>query len=127
MPAAFDPDRAYRLHEDVSILADLHDNEQVLRGIAESGPDDGLLDDARFDRRCSVLVARREGGAASWNIDPGAAEIVRLFEQPRRCSEVIEWVREVAPGGPDSGWFEALARARVLVAADSDAGEDGGS
>jgi len=122
-PQPFDPDRCYRLQPQARVLADLHDCEQVLQRIRECPVDAALLDDAQFAQRRSYLVTKRGAQAVSWCLEPGAAHLVSLFERPRRCTEVIEWMRQAAGGTTvDPTFFATLAREQVLVAAvDGDA------
>ncbi|MFN7573069.1 MAG: B12-binding domain-containing radical SAM protein [Betaproteobacteria bacterium] len=117
-PEPFDPNRSYRLQPQARVLVDLHDCEHVLQRIRECPADAALLDDAQFAQRRSYLVARRGAGAVSWCLEPGAAHLVSLFEQPRRCTEVVEWMRQAAGGATvDVAFFATLAREQVLVAA----------
>ena len=123
MPEPFDPQRIYRLQRHARVLADLHDCEQVMQRIREAPDQHTLLDEAQFVQRRGYLVARRGAQAVSWCLDPGAAHLVSLFEEPRRCVDVMAWMRQAAAGAAvDVTFFATLAREQVLVAAlDEDA------
>lgn len=117
-PEPFDPQRSYRLQQQARVLADLHDCEQVLQCIREAPDAHALLDEAQFVQRRSYLVTRRGAQAASWCLEPGAAYLVSLFEQPRRCTDVMAWMRQAAGGAAvDVTFFATLAHEQVLVAA----------
>jgi radical SAM superfamily enzyme YgiQ (UPF0313 family) len=123
-PEPFDARRRYRLQPQARVLADLHDCEQVLQRIRETPDQSGLLDDAQFVQRRSYLLARRGAQSLSWSLEPGAAYLVSLFEQPRRCTDVMGWMRQATGGATvDISFFATLAAEQVLVAAlDEDAG-----
>ena len=113
---AFDPARHYRLQAQARVLADLHDCEQVLQRIREVGPGHALLDDGQFTQRRSYLVCRRGTDAASWCIDPGAAHLLSLFDQPRRCTDVMDWLAQTAEAaGTDLSFFKSLVDEQVLA------------
>ena len=79
----------------------------------------GVTFDERFTRRCSHLVSRHGSRVSSWQLDDGVAAILSLFDQPRRCSDVVEWLRDAAGVEPSTdAFFADLVEQRVLVAED---------
>jgi radical SAM superfamily enzyme YgiQ (UPF0313 family) len=115
---AFDPDRHYRLRPQAQVLADLHDCEQVLHRIQEDCPGNALLDDGQFTQRRSYLVCRRGAESVSWRIDLGAAHLLSLFEQPRRCVDVMDWLEQnTAAADADLAFFANLVDEQVLAPA----------
>lgn len=119
VPRHFDPQARYRLHEGAVVLAELHDCELILRCIDERPADAALLDDAPFTQRRSYLVTRHGAQTSSWHLDDGAAVILSLFQQPRRSSEVIDWLRDAAGVEASTDhFFAAMVEQQVLVAED---------
>jgi radical SAM superfamily enzyme YgiQ (UPF0313 family) len=118
-PRCFDPQARYRLHERAVVLTELHDCEVILRCIDERSTGAVLLDDAPFTQRCSYLVTYHGAQPSSWHLDDGTAAILSLFEQPRRCSEVVDWLRDVAGmEASTDAFFATLVEQQVLVAED---------
>jgi radical SAM superfamily enzyme YgiQ (UPF0313 family) len=113
-PAAFDPEVPYRLGANVRVLSNMHDCARLLERIAHDPAGSTLLDDPIEERPDAVYVLT---AMESYRVDPGVEAILGLFEQPRRCGEVVQSVCE-ATGMPaiDAHFFEELVRAEILTA-----------
>jgi radical SAM superfamily enzyme YgiQ (UPF0313 family) len=110
---ALDPEAPYCLAAGVRILPGMHDCALLLERIADD-TESMLLDDAKALRRDVTYVLTP---AASYRIDPGVKAVLEMFEQPRRCADVVQSIRE-ATGVPtiDRRFFESLVDAGILAA-----------
>ena len=106
-PREFDAEAAYRLG--AHMLTDLHDCAALLHSIA--GDDSAELLDWNGERG-TYLVTR---GGGTYAIDPGVEAILGLFDEPRRCSDVLTAIREAGVTGLDARFFEELVQERILV------------
>lgn len=106
----FDPAAEYVL--DATILTELHDCAALLARIRDA---EAILDDDSAGERGTYVVK----GASSFVIDDGVEAIATLFERPRTCTDVAAMLREAAGATGIEPFFEELARAGIIVRAES--------
>ena len=114
----FDLDRRYVLSPAVYVLHDLHDCGAVIDQIAN---DHGtaLLDDAETGERGVYLLDLSSGAAQSFEINPGIAAMIELFEQARTCNQVVRVIHESTGLDEfDLDFFADLVERDILVPAD---------
>jgi hypothetical protein len=114
-PAEFDPDRQYQLDANVRLLTNMHDCEALIEGIRNDSTGAGLFAESELTDRVTYVFT---GSAIAYRIEPDLQALLRLFEQPRSCREVTDFVAEVS--GVDSlssSYFAPLIDAGILMPA----------
>jgi radical SAM superfamily enzyme YgiQ (UPF0313 family) len=112
----FNPTLPYQLSRDVYVLRDLHDCGLLLKRIESEPAGSYLLDDSQLGGLGVYLLKVSGEGSTFYRIDPGVEAILDLFERPRTCREVADFVCAAA-GLPEleTKFFKDLARAGVIV------------
>jgi hypothetical protein len=98
------------------MLPDLHDCGFVSEQIKALGPREQLLDDASAGERALCAIVFSDGAPAPYWIDSGAEPIIRLFEHPHSCREVVKLLSEALGTDQFDGHFlEDIVRAGIIV------------
>lgn len=113
---AFDPDLPYELSPGVHILRDLHDCGLLLELIEAQPASVRLIDESEAGERGVYLLKAAGEASIISQIDPGVEAILGLFEEPRTCGEVADFVCQatgVSTLGPS--FFEDLVEQAIIV------------
>jgi hypothetical protein len=95
-----DPEDFYRLNPQSQIFTDLHDCARLLERVRTLPPSAGPLElDEVGERSCYVTIVEAER-SVHYSVDPGAEDILRLFEEPQRLRDVISFLRGIAGDTP---------------------------
>lgn len=113
----FDPNKLYRLGSHIRVLTDMHNCDALLEKIAgdPDGPD--LLDELQTEEHGSYLMNISDAAATHYRIAAGSEAVLALFEQPRSCCDVIDYLRDLSSvSSVEIDFFVELVDAGILVA-----------
>ena len=118
------PDAVYHVtnrgNESQAIFADAADARAfmaLLEKIAgdPDGPD--LLDELQTEEHGSYLMNISDAAATHYRIAAGSEAVLALFEQPRSCCDVIDYLRDLSSvSSVEIDFFVELVDAGILVA-----------
>jgi radical SAM superfamily enzyme YgiQ (UPF0313 family) len=117
--ARFDPGSAYRLHNDVRILTNMHDCEVLIRRI-ERGESTSTIDAARDAERGVYVLTCAGERVDTYRAEAGVDAILDMFRTPRRCDDVARELSRLIRAPVDSNVFEALAQIGAIVPCNAD-------
>lgn len=114
--AYFDLDAEYELSPNIELLSGLHDCQLVLDRITSLPPNARLLDEREAGDLSLCVIAFSSDKPVSYRIDSDVEPLIRLFERPRSCREVMTLLSgALGVDNVDGRFFEDIARAGVIV------------